>query len=61
MLQDMSDREDLTMNCQINTENRLEINRFMNVCHLVITKARRQQLLLVAITKVDGTIFTKNT
>ena len=45
----------------INTENCLEIIRFMNFCHLVITKTRRQQHLLVAIRKVDCTIFTKNT
>ena len=42
------------------TKIHLEINRFVNFCHLVITKARRLQHL-VAITKADGTIFIKNT
>ena len=61
MPQDISDREDFTRIRQINTKICLGINRFVNFCHLVIIKTRRQQHLLVAITKADGTIFIKNT
>ena len=61
MPQDISDHEIFTRIRQINTENHLEINHFVNFCHLVMTKARRLQHLLVAITKADGAIFIKNT
>ena len=61
MPQDISDREDFYKDSSNKHQNHLEINRFVNFCHLVITKARRLQHLLVAITKADGTIFIKNT
>ena len=61
MPQDISDREDFYKDSSNKYQKSSGNKSLTELLSLVITKARRLQHLLVAITKTDGTIFIKNT